>query len=674
MSHTIKQGGTVLTHVATYDYKNEHGVLLSHKDRYEGVNEAGIRVKGFMQRRAGTPLGKARQGEMKGVPKVPYQLPEVLQAVRSGDVVLFVEGEKDVHTLGELGYASTTVGSSSGWDSEMSRYFEGARVMVIPDDDEPGHDHGAEVVDSLMEVAAELEVRVPTRGKDITEHLASGGTLDDLETVDPTDYVWGQELSPFDVVTEPQPFPLEALPSELEQAAHSISDSLLISPVMPAEIGLGILSGLCQRTARIQVWPGFEQQPSTYRLILAESGGSKSGVYEKLKDALVTAEKLMDEATRDERNRNRNERQRLEDLLKQSRGKLSGVKAEALDGLRAEIEGLERQLDEVGRTEPLQLWCSDVTMQGLERALCENEGRIINTDPEFKAYELINGRFADGKQDPSTLLQCFDGEALRVNRQGRDLVRIDRPALTIVATTQPAQFRELLKVPGSEERGLIARFTVCHVPQTKGRRDWRKRPEPDVALWEALVLRLSRRQSLEDCPVIKLSPEACEVFVDYLNDVIEPRRETAMENERGDVLKRLEKQRGALARLALVLHLCEHPRPETVEVQASTLERAIVIAEWELHESFRVIDQARTTKVTSVARYILRHGATGYEGNGPWAPFGKRAATDAHRGGGSNVTTEDVTRALKDLEERGYLRATNKAWTQFEWRPGLEDL
>ena len=75
----------------------------------------------------------------KHIKKVPYQLPQLLSAIESGTKILLLEGEKDVHRAGEMGFVATTYPGGAGkWKKEYSKYFKEAEVVLIPDLDRPG--------------------------------------------------------------------------------------------------------------------------------------------------------------------------------------------------------------------------------------------------------------------------------------------------------------------------------------------------------------------------------------------------------------------------------------------------------------------------------------------------------------------------------------------------------
>ena len=188
--------------VATYSYIDEHGELLYEVQRVEPGRDG--KKKEFRQRRP-HPLDGAwvwginagsyyrRNGEwypakdgvgddeLPAVRRVLFRLPEVLQA----ETVYVVEGEKDVLTLAAGGLVATTNsgGSQNKWLPEYSESLRGKQVVVIPDNDEPGKKHAAEVVKALKGIAGEaLIVSLPS-GKDATEFVEAGHSVAEIEAM-----------------------------------------------------------------------------------------------------------------------------------------------------------------------------------------------------------------------------------------------------------------------------------------------------------------------------------------------------------------------------------------------------------------------------------------------------------------------------------------------------------
>ena len=158
---------------ATYDYRDERGELLFQVVRYK--------PKDFRQRRP--EEGGGWNWSVKGVRQVPYRLPELL-AAEAQQAVLVVEGEKDAGRLAKLGLVATTnAGGAGKWKPELSEYLKGRRVVVLPDNDEPGRQHAEKVAGSLFGVASSLRiVHLPGLAEkgDVSDWLDHGGTRQEL--------------------------------------------------------------------------------------------------------------------------------------------------------------------------------------------------------------------------------------------------------------------------------------------------------------------------------------------------------------------------------------------------------------------------------------------------------------------------------------------------------------
>lgn len=171
---------------ATYDYRNEAGETLYQVLRYR--TEDG---KTFRQRRK---KGDGWEWKLGDVRRVLYNLPEVKQAVKSGQTVFLVEGEKDADNLNGLGLVATcamggAISKSKSWLPEWSEILRGARVIILPDNDLPGKTHAEIVAEVLRPVAGNVKIvelpGLPLQG-DVSDYLEANNKENFLEVVDKT--------------------------------------------------------------------------------------------------------------------------------------------------------------------------------------------------------------------------------------------------------------------------------------------------------------------------------------------------------------------------------------------------------------------------------------------------------------------------------------------------------
>jgi putative DNA primase/helicase len=159
--------------VAAYDYRDEKGALLYQSVRFV--------PKDFKQRTPDDRGGWAYK--LNGVRQVLYHLPELL-TTDFLQPVFIVEGEKDADRLTALGFVATTNACGAGkWRADYNECLRGRRVVIIPDNDEPGERHAKQVEQSLRGTAASVHVLrlpdIPPKG-DVSDWLDAGHTPDEL--------------------------------------------------------------------------------------------------------------------------------------------------------------------------------------------------------------------------------------------------------------------------------------------------------------------------------------------------------------------------------------------------------------------------------------------------------------------------------------------------------------
>lgn len=158
-----------------WEYRNEDGDVLFTKRRYKTQDAKG---KTYSIHRVDAQ-GKRIAG-LKDTRIVPYRLPELLDAKTAGRAIYLVEGEKAADALVSIGAIATTSHTGAGsWPEEITQYFAGANIVVIPDNDEPGRKYARKAIANLLPVAKSvryLDLDLMVEGDDAYEwvHHAKG--------------------------------------------------------------------------------------------------------------------------------------------------------------------------------------------------------------------------------------------------------------------------------------------------------------------------------------------------------------------------------------------------------------------------------------------------------------------------------------------------------------------
>lgn len=151
--------------VKTYDYTDTEGNLLYQVCRKE--------PKDFYQRRPDGNGGWINKMKGSGVRRVLYRLPEVIKA----DEVLIVEGEQDADNLANLGFTGTSSPcGAKHWRDEYNETLKEKKVILIPDNDNEGKEHMAQVGAALSGTTKNLKwlslPGLPSKG-DVSDFIAT---------------------------------------------------------------------------------------------------------------------------------------------------------------------------------------------------------------------------------------------------------------------------------------------------------------------------------------------------------------------------------------------------------------------------------------------------------------------------------------------------------------------
>ncbi len=156
---------------AIYDYVDASGDILYQVLRYY--------PKKFQQRHFenGEPVWN-----LKGVQRVLFNLPQVINSVVNSRMVYFCEGEKDALNLGQ--YVTTTTisgGASSPWLPQYSEVLKDGIIALLPDDDSAGQKYAEKIADQIYGWARTVKI-LKLGIKDVTEWLKTHNA-DELQTL-----------------------------------------------------------------------------------------------------------------------------------------------------------------------------------------------------------------------------------------------------------------------------------------------------------------------------------------------------------------------------------------------------------------------------------------------------------------------------------------------------------
>ncbi len=560
--------------VATYDYSDEHGELLYQVCRYD--------PKDFRQRR---PDGKGGwTWRLDGVRRVLYRLPELLNAP-TGSWVFICEGEKDADALAGLGLVATTnAGGAGKWNTlSDDSALHGRPVAILPDNDEPGRRHAADVAQRLHGKASDVRIvelpGLPDKG-DVCDWLRAGGTAADLlDLVEAAEPYTPTIEPPAPEAPEYAPFPVHLLPDPLGRFVSEGARAFIVDESFFAQPVLAVCAGLIGNSRRVVIKPQWLEPPTLW---MAAIGASGTGKTPPLKEVLRPARTI--------------QRRMFKDYEK-ALADFQRVKAEHEKNVQ--IWRQNRQAQGGPPEEPKAPVCprlivQDTTLEALGPILKANPRGVLIVRDELSGWLRSFDRYQQrGKGDAATWLELFSGESVTIDRKGGTppVVHIPSATVSILGGVQPGVLNRAI-ASEHRENGLLARLLLCYPPRRPKR--W-----TDAAIsrateidWTDLVDCLARFEMDIDANgdptprLVQLSPEARRAFIDFYNT-----HNNEMAGLDEDLCRAFSKLEAYACRFALVFHevLVATGQTDTPGmIDLPTMAAAIELTRWWANETRRV--------------------------------------------------------------------------------------
>lgn len=169
-----------------YDYTNPDGSIRYQVARFDWDDPAHPKGhdKTFVQRVPDPDRPGRFSYKVKGIEPLPYRLAELLEDIADGAEIFIPEGEKKVDLLRALGVPATCNSGGGGkFPEALAQWFKGAKVTVLPDNDETGEKHVGKVAQVLEGIAARVRFLkipdLPPKGG-VDDWLPAGGSADKL--------------------------------------------------------------------------------------------------------------------------------------------------------------------------------------------------------------------------------------------------------------------------------------------------------------------------------------------------------------------------------------------------------------------------------------------------------------------------------------------------------------
>lgn len=456
---------------------------------------------------------------------------------------------------------------------------------------------------------------------------------------------------PFDGEAAP-PIPPEIVPGAIGRFSTAISEGYQVPYELAFINALGATATAAQRKFKVRVRNDYFEPLCLYAMGGLPPGERKSATAEACKKPLVKYQKARQIEMEQVRKDALSDKLTIEESIKQARSR--AAKAKTDDKRRQEMENIKKLERQVPNVPPMpRLLADDFTPEQLAVMMAEHKQRIGVIEAEGGLFEILAGRYTGGIPNIDAVLKFWSGEAVQVDRRGRDAVCLDDPHLTLCISPQPEVVQGLASKPGFRGRGLIGRFLYVMPESRLGYRDTEAPPISETTRheYESMIL------SLLDIPwavdengeptshIIELSPEAYSKWRE-LSQMVEHELRSGGEFE--FMRDWAGKFPGQAARIAGLFHVSTtpdpHKHPVSVETMGSALRVALILAE-HAKKAFALMGSDEATECAkSILDWIRRDHV---------AMFSARDALNKVRGRFPNMAA--VKPGLKVLDDRNYI-------------------
>ena len=405
-------------------------------------------------------------------------------------------------------------------------------------------------------------------------------------------------------LTQLPTFPVNSLPNSLEKFVQSIAEGLQVSADMPAVAMLGIIAISVQRKFVVEVKPDWRETLSLYVMSIARSSERKTPVLQLVTKPLYQYQKEENKRRRPDIERYRARRDLLQKSIQVMKDK--AVKKGVCEETLREIEEKQAELNNLKAVHPLRLIADDVTPEKLASLMADNDEKISIVSSEGGIVDIMMGRYSSGL-NVDIFLKPFTGEPVQVDRQGRDSISLDNPALSILLMVQPVILEGLAGNRELNNRGLVARVLYsCPASMIgKGRKFYTTPiPKEIEQAYSDAIYSMLKIPTPEEPEVIYLSEDATKLISDFFYEV-----EDKLEDELEGLDSWGGKCVGQAARIAALLHCYINQEDSAAElITGGTMQAAITIMQYFIEHTEAVLELIGEYEDPDekLAKYILK--------------------------------------------------------------------
>lgn len=413
------------------------------------------------------------------------------------------------------------------------------------------------------------------------------------------------------VTDEPEtaPFPVDALPLSMAAMVVAVSRTERVPLALPSVCALGAASGAIGAGLEVSSGPNRVTRANLYLVASAESGSGKSETFRIIAAPLLDHQTRLIETWKQKTSPHLQSEIRVLDReigsLERKAAKTTDPKER--DRMLGEMESKLARKDDLARDAAMPcLIAQDVTTERLAVVLRDNHE--VNFSASADARKLVDnlmGRYNPSKTtDESLYLSAYSGDFVRVDRQGRDAVVLNRPCLALCWFVQPDLLATMLDEQSLSVSGFLPRLMVCQTNATPRRIEGEPQilSEPVRGQWTQLMGDLLATFHAADKPHhITATPEAVEIFTKYHNRIVDRRAA-----DLADVGAFAARYAENAWRLSVVLHAAQWASEAGDNaLSGETAANAVRIVEWFVASQLDILAKGRHAAALKLEDEVL---------------------------------------------------------------------
>jgi hypothetical protein len=633
---------------------------------------------------------------LDGVARVPYRLPQMLAAIKEGQDILILEGEKDCDNAEKIGLTATTFcGGSGKWREEYSKCFQEAKVICLPDNDDAGRKGMNIIAAEIVKVAESVRwlklpnilekgdlsdwLNITDNDKKAFEVLVTNAPQWDPNSLHITlaDQELGERLNILNSVEEiwqepqnisPELLPVEKLepellPPPLRGWIEDISLRMQVPLDFPASACIVLFSSIIGTRLSIRpkgkdswqvvpnLWGALIQRPSQLKTppvneVLKPLKRLEADAFKKFEEDNI---QYLKEERKFEMRRKILENKLVKALKKNNSSEISN----------AEID-LEELESKPLKTPTLRRYqTQDTTIEKLQDMMSENPQGIFIFRDELNGF-LLKIKKDGHEEDEDFHNEGWAGDgSFTLDRIGRGTVRSELICESIFGTIQPTRIIPHIRQSQSATKnsGFIQRFQVMVFPDSESWEYIDRAPNSEAIRRAFNCFKEMAKMNfgtLKGCltednkiPFMRFSKDAQELFIAWIHEL----QNKLTNTDDSPVLREhFGKYRSLMPSLALQFHLIDIADGMTAgPVSLSAAKKAAAWCEYLESHSRRVYGMAEDMTARAAGILADRIQAGKLENN--------FTAREVQRKGWELLTEKDViNEALQDLVEANWLR------------------